>query len=125
LGKTATETHAMLVQVYRTDAVSRKCVYDWFKHFREGKEPVDDEPLSGRPSTSVTTDNIERVRHMLLQNRRLSLRWISEKLGISKDRLLFVPSPQGGPEGNTFCRRTRHPKTCDICASIDPKRGLR
>ena len=61
LGKTATETHAMLVQLYRTDAVSRKCVYDWFKHFREGTETVDDEPRSGRPPTSVTTDNIEQV----------------------------------------------------------------
>ena len=28
LGKTATETHEMLVQVYGTEAVSRKCVYD-------------------------------------------------------------------------------------------------
>ena len=77
LGKTATETHAMLVQVYRTDAVSRKCVYDWFKHFREGKETVDDEPRSGRPSTSVTTDNIERARQMLLQNNKIIINYNS------------------------------------------------
>ena len=38
LGKTATETHGMLVQVYGTEAVSRKCVYDWFKGFSDGKE---------------------------------------------------------------------------------------
>ena len=57
LGKTATETHAMLVQVYRTDAVSRKCVYDWFKHFQEGKETVDDEPRSGRHYITLLLDS--------------------------------------------------------------------
>src|SRR5215475_15870077 len=50
VGKTATETHEMLVQVYGTKAVSRKCVYDWFKCFRDGKETSEDEPCSGRPT---------------------------------------------------------------------------
>ena len=36
----------MLVQVYRREAVSRKCVYEWFKRFREGKETTEDEPRS-------------------------------------------------------------------------------
>ena len=53
LGKMATETHEMLVQVYGMEAVSRKCVYDWFKRFRDGKETTEDEPHSGRPSTAV------------------------------------------------------------------------
>ena len=44
LGKTTTETHEMLVQVYGTEVVSRKCVYDWFKRFRDGKEITEDEP---------------------------------------------------------------------------------
>jgi hypothetical protein len=46
LGKTATETHEMLVQVHGTKAVSRKCVYDWFKRFRDGKETTEDEPMA-------------------------------------------------------------------------------
>ncbi|KZC08663.1 Histone-lysine N-methyltransferase SETMAR [Dufourea novaeangliae] len=36
----------MLVKVYGTEAVNKKCVYDWFKRFRDGKEAVDDEPCS-------------------------------------------------------------------------------
>lgn len=39
----------------RTDAVSKKCLYDWFKRFLEEKEIMDDEPRSDRFSTSVTT----------------------------------------------------------------------
>ena len=40
LGKTATETHEMLVRVYGTEAVSRKCVYDWFKAFVTGRNQL-------------------------------------------------------------------------------------
>ena len=72
LEKMVTETHEMLVQVYRTEAVSRKCVYDWFKRFRNGKETTEDEPYSGRPSTSRNPD-MERVQQMLAQDRRVTL----------------------------------------------------
>ncbi|GBN62065.1 Putative uncharacterized protein FLJ37770 [Araneus ventricosus] len=83
LGKTATETHEMLVKVYGVDAVSKKYVFEWFKRFRDGKEDIKDEPRSGRPATSTTPDSIERVRRMLADDRRLSLRMIAEELKIS------------------------------------------
>ncbi|GBN95905.1 hypothetical protein AVEN_60920-1 [Araneus ventricosus] len=57
----------------------------WFKRFRDGREDVKDEPRSGRPPTSTTPDNIERVRRMLANDRRLSLRMIAEELRISPD----------------------------------------
>ncbi|GBM21364.1 Putative uncharacterized protein FLJ37770 [Araneus ventricosus] len=75
----------MLVKVYGVEAVSKKCVFEWFKRFRDGKEDVEDEPHSGRPPTSTTPDNIERVRRMLADDRRLSLRMIAEELKISLD----------------------------------------
>ncbi|GBM96312.1 hypothetical protein AVEN_6825-1 [Araneus ventricosus] len=53
VSRTVTETHEMLVKV---DAVSKKCVFEWFKRFRDGKEDVKDEPRSGRPPTSTTPD---------------------------------------------------------------------
>jgi len=43
-----------------------------------------DEPCSGQPSTSRTPDMIERVRQMLAQDRRVTLRLMAEELGISK-----------------------------------------
>ncbi|GBN44257.1 Putative uncharacterized protein FLJ37770 [Araneus ventricosus] len=82
LGKTATETREMLVKV---DAVSKKCVFEWFKLFRDGEEDVKDEPRSGRPPPSTTPDNIERVRRMLADDRRLSLRMMAEELKIRLD----------------------------------------
>ncbi|GBM62539.1 Putative uncharacterized protein FLJ37770 [Araneus ventricosus] len=82
LGNTATEAHEMLVKV---DAVSKKCVFEWFKCFRDGKEDVEDDPRSGRPPTSTAPDNIERVRRMLADDRRLSLRMLAEELKIRLD----------------------------------------
>ncbi|GBN79481.1 Putative uncharacterized protein FLJ37770 [Araneus ventricosus] len=85
LGKTATETHEMLLKMYVVDAVSKKCVSEWFKRFGDGKEDVKEEPRSGRPPISTTPHNIDRVRRMLADDRRLSLRMIAEELKISLD----------------------------------------
>ncbi|GBM80780.1 Putative uncharacterized protein FLJ37770 [Araneus ventricosus] len=84
LGKTSTEAHEILMKVYGVDAVSKKCVFEWLKRFRDGKEDVKDEPRSGRPPTSTTPDNIERVQRMLADDRRLSLRMIAEELKINR-----------------------------------------
>ena len=65
--------------------MSRKCVYEWFKRFHEGKETTKDEPSSDRPSTSRTLEMIDKVQQMLAQDRRLALRLIAEELCISKD----------------------------------------
>jgi len=44
---------------------------------------VEDEERSGRPSTSKTQENVERVSEMIQSNRRLTIREISEDLNIS------------------------------------------
>ena len=96
LGKSAMETREMLVQMYGREAVSRKCVYERFKRFRERKETTEDEPRSGRPSTSRSPEMIEKVRQMLAQDRRLTLRLVVEELGISKDTAHTIVSDDLG-----------------------------
>ena len=69
----------MLVQVYGREALSRKYVY-------EGKETTEDEPRSGRPSTSRTPEMIEKVLQILARDRRLSHRLITEEFGLASTR---------------------------------------
>ena len=76
----------MSVQVYGREAVSRKSVYEWFKLFREGKETTEYEPRSGRQSTSRTLEMIEKVRQILAQDRRLTLRLIAEEFALARTR---------------------------------------
>jgi len=60
--KSAKETHEKLV--YGDAAVTMKTVYKWFERFCNGCESAEDEERSGRPSTSKTQENFERVNEM-------------------------------------------------------------
>jgi uncharacterized cysteine cluster protein YcgN (CxxCxxCC family) len=40
-------------------------VYRWYKMFSEGREDVNDEELSGRPSTSTTDEKIDEEKKMV------------------------------------------------------------
>jgi transposase len=65
LGKSATETHEMLVEVYGDAAVTRNTVYKWSERFRSSTESIDDEDRPGRPSTSCTDENISKMNEMI------------------------------------------------------------
>ena len=73
----------MLKLVYGDAAVTMKTVYKWFERFRNDCESGEDEERSGRPSTSKTRENVERVSEMIRSNRRLTIREISYDLNIS------------------------------------------
>ncbi|XP_058810647.1 protein GVQW3-like [Phymastichus coffea] len=85
LGKTATETYNLLKQVYGNECLSRPRVFEWFKRFQDGREGVEDDSRSGRPSTSKTDENIEKVGNLVRSDRRLSIRAIAESIGIDKE----------------------------------------
>jgi len=55
------------------------------KRFSEGKENVTDEERSGRPATSRTEENIVKVRQILHENRRLTVRSIAEQVNIERE----------------------------------------
>ena len=55
------------------------------KRFSEGKENVTDEERSGRPATSRTEENIVKVRQILHENRRLTVRSIAEQVNIDRE----------------------------------------
>jgi len=84
LGKSGNESGEMLVQVYGVNAMKKTAVCKWVKRFAEGRESVTDEERSGRPATSRTEDNIAKIRQMLSENRRLTVRSIAEQVNIDK-----------------------------------------
>jgi len=81
LEKSATETLAMIQKAYGKDALSKAQVFWWHKAFREGRE---DEQRIGRPSTSHTSDNVANVQAVLDSDRRLSVRFIADQVGLPK-----------------------------------------
>jgi hypothetical protein len=85
LDKTPTETYEMLQSVYGDEALSRISVFEWFKQFKDGREDIQDDPRSGRPSTFRNADTIANVREMVTLDRRLTLRIILDELNTLTD----------------------------------------
>ena len=84
LGESATVTYEKLQRAYGEHSLSRAQVFKWHKSFLEGREQVEDEPRSGRLSTSETDNNVERVRSLVRSDRRLTLRMISSELNLNQ-----------------------------------------
>jgi len=74
----------MLVQVCGDNAMKKTAVYRWVKRFSEGRESVTDEMRSGRPATSRTEENIAKIRQIVRENRRLTVRSVAEQVNIDR-----------------------------------------
>ncbi|GFU85095.1 protein GVQW3 [Trichonephila clavipes] len=83
LGHNTTETFAKLQQTYGDSVLLRALVFRWFKAFSEGRVSIEDEPRSGRPSVSKTTENVVRVRDFVCSDRRLTVRMIGEEWNLN------------------------------------------
>jgi len=63
--------------------MGRTQVFDWFRQFKEGRTSFESDPCSGQPSTSRNEEMIAKVRTVVLNNRRLTVREIVDGCGIS------------------------------------------
>jgi transposase len=82
LGKTFTETFQMLQQAYGEDCLSRTQCYEWYQRLKSGRTSIEDDPKSGRPSSSTGDDHIEKVRSVIRENRRLTVHEVYEEVGV-------------------------------------------
>lgn len=78
LGKSSSETFELLQQAVGNDVLSQTTCFEWFK-----RTSVKDNELPGRPSTSKTNETVARVREIIRNNRRLTIREVAEEVGIS------------------------------------------
>ena len=56
------DTIWMIQNAFSDNAMSAAQIKVWHKHFKDGQESVESDPHSGRPATSRTPDNVERVQ---------------------------------------------------------------
>jgi len=54
---------------------------------QEGREEVEDDRRSGRPSISRTEENVQRVREKVRSDRRLTVRMITDELNMNSERV--------------------------------------
>ena len=84
LNENATETYENLRRVYGEHALLRTRVFRWHKAFLDGRESVEDEPRCGRPCTSKTDENVNKVRDLMRCDRRFTVRMISRVLNLNR-----------------------------------------
>jgi hypothetical protein len=65
LGKSTTETLEMLREAFGEQSLSRTAIIDWNLRFKAGRVSAEDDKLSGRPSISTTTENVEKIRELV------------------------------------------------------------
>ena len=83
LGKSTTETFAMLNMAYTDAATKRATFFRWHKRFKKGRLSVEDDERSGRPSTSTDDPHIDEINTLVQANRCLTVRELAEECGIS------------------------------------------
>jgi len=74
----------MLQQAYGEDCLSRTQCHEWYQRFKSGRTSIEDDPKSGRPSTSMDDDHVEKVLDLIRQNCRLTVREVAEEVAICK-----------------------------------------
>jgi histone-lysine N-methyltransferase SETMAR len=90
LGKPKHEILHDLVQVYGEHALKQRTVEKWIQLFRQGRESTEDDPRSGRPSTSTSSDCIDAVKALVQDNRKITTREIEEALHISHGSVIEI-----------------------------------
>ena len=68
----------------------RTRVFEWRKRFVEGRENVEDDPKSGRPCTSTTDANIEKVWQLVHRVCRLTICVIASEVGMDKQTVRTI-----------------------------------
>ncbi|GFX72634.1 protein GVQW3 [Trichonephila clavipes] len=73
----------MMKTAFRDEAMSRAWVFEWFRPFKEGRQSVNSDPRSVRPSTSRNVDKIAQVKAVVRSDRCLTVREIAQECHIS------------------------------------------
>jgi histone-lysine N-methyltransferase SETMAR len=72
-----------MLQQYGDACIVERKVYKWVDAFKNGRTSICDEQRPGRPSTSVTDENVGRADALIRENRRISVEDLSSELDVS------------------------------------------
>jgi histone-lysine N-methyltransferase SETMAR len=90
LGYNPTRTLELLQQAYGDSALSRARVYEWHRRFFEGRDNVEDDERSGRPTTATDIKTTARLADTVRASPHLSVGKLAAEIGISKGSALVI-----------------------------------
>jgi hypothetical protein len=72
----------MLHEPFREHSLNWTVVFEWHSHFMAGRMSVEDGERLGRPSTSKTTENYEKIRELIHEDHRRTTYELADTVGI-------------------------------------------
>ena len=72
-----------MVSTLGNDATALSTVKKWTAKFKRGRESLEDDSRSGRPSTAITQENIDCIHQMVMNDRRLTISHLANVINIS------------------------------------------
>ena len=73
----------MLRHVYGNEAMSHVTCFEWHARFKRGRTSLEDDERSGRLSTSSTPTNVETIRWLVHEDRRITIKEIAAIVNVS------------------------------------------
>ena len=90
LGFPPTEIHVDLQKVYGNGALKYSTVCKWVRHFNDGWESIDNDPLVGRSVSVLTEKNVAIVKMLIEEDTRYTVQEIEELSGIHSSSVLKI-----------------------------------
>lgn len=89
-GKNAQTILNEMETVYGEQCPSKSMIYKWHGLFKHGRESIEDDPRSGRPVEATTSNIVEKVEKIVLEDTRLKKKQLSALVGVSDTTILRI-----------------------------------
>jgi len=86
-GKAPKEIHAILRETLGEKAPWYATFKNWVAQFKRGDFSTCDTSRPGQPKTVTTSEIIDQIHELFLEDRRISAKSIAEQLDISRERV--------------------------------------
>jgi hypothetical protein len=72
----------MLHEAFGEHSLSQTAVFEWYSRFKASRVSVEDDEPSGRPGTSKTTGNVEKIRQLIHKDHCRTIHELADTGGI-------------------------------------------
>jgi histone-lysine N-methyltransferase SETMAR len=84
------EIHSKFIKVYGDSSPSFSTIKKWAAEFKRGHTSLEDDPRERRPKSATSSEIIEQVHDMVLDDQRMNVREVAETIGISKEHVGYI-----------------------------------
>ncbi len=124
--------------VWRDKTLGKTQIREWHKRFLNGQDDTSDKKRTGKPRSKCTAENITKVREMLQDDGKMSLREICDRTGlkmgvvvriVKKELKLKHRAPKFMLTELTDAQKADRKEVCErnieaLCSSPDPEQFL-